>query len=136
MVDKIESACSGSVKDKTIAVLGLTFKPETDDMRDAPSLDIVRGLIERGATVKAHDPQGTREAKDLLPKSVIYSDGPYEAALDADAIVIVTEWNMYRALDFDRLAKLAKSKVMIDLRNIYRQEEMVEAGFHYTSVGR
>ena len=71
-----------------------------------------------------------------MPKSVIYSDGPYEAALDADAIVIVTEWNMYRALDFDRLAKLAKSKVMIDLRNIYRQEEMVEAGFHYTSVGR
>ncbi len=136
MVDKIENACGGSVANKTIAVLGLTFKPETDDMRDAPSLDIVPSLIERGAIVKAHDPQGVREAKNLLPESVIYSAGPYEAAADADAIVIVTEWNMYRALDISRLGSLVKSKVIVDLRNIYQQDEMAEAGFHYTSVGR
>jgi len=136
MVDKIEGACGGSVRGKTIAVLGLTFKPETDDMRDAPSLDIVPGLIERGATVQAHDPQGVKEAKHLLPDTVIYSEGPYEAATGADAVVIVTEWNLYRALDLDRLGEIMKSKIMIDLRNIYRQDETAEAGFAYTSVGR
>ena len=105
-------------------------------MRDAPSLDIVPGLIERGATVQAHDPQGVKEAKHLLPDTVIYSEGPYEAATGADAVVIVTEWNLYRALDLDRLGEIMKSKIMIDLRNIYRQDETAEAGFAYTSVGR
>ena len=136
MVDKIVRACGGSVEGKTIAVLGLTFKPETDDMRDAPSLDIVPGLIELGATVKAHDPQGFREAKQLLPDTVVYCEGPYEAATEADAVVIVTEWNMYRALDLDRLSGLVRTKIMVDLRNVYRQDEMAAAGFSYTGIGR
>ncbi|MCE9649119.1 MAG: UDP-glucose/GDP-mannose dehydrogenase family protein [Parvibaculum sp.] len=136
MVDKIEAACGGSVKGKTVAVLGLTFKPETDDMRDAPSLDIVPGLIEKGATVRAHDPQGVKEAKHLLPASVIYCDGPYEAAKDADAVVIVTEWNAYRALDLARVKKTLKNPVMIDLRNIYDPAEMAKQGIAYSSIGR
>ncbi|HCX67950.1 UDP-glucose/GDP-mannose dehydrogenase family protein [Parvibaculum sp.] len=136
MVDKIERACNGSVKGKTVAVLGLTFKPETDDMRDAPSLDIVPALIERGATVRAHDPQGMKEAKHLLPDTVIYCDDPYEAAKDAEALVIVTEWNVYRALDFERLAKTMKHKIMVDLRNIYEPDDMEETGFNYSSIGR
>ncbi|WP_421866530.1 UDP-glucose dehydrogenase family protein [Parvibaculum sp.] len=136
MVEKIEAACDGSVKGKTIAVLGLTFKPETDDMRDAPSLDIVPGLIERGATVQAHDPQGVKEAKHMLPDSVIYCDTPYDAAKDANAVVIITEWNEYRALDIAELSSTMKEKVMVDLRNIYRPEDMENAGFSYTGVGR
>ena len=136
MVDKIENACGGSVKGKTIGILGLTFKPETDDMRDAPSLDIVPGLIERGATVKAHDPQGVKEAKHLLPDSVVYCDNPYETAKDASAIVIVTEWNEYRALDLDRLARDTKDPIMVDLRNIYDVREVEKAGLSYVGVGR
>jgi UDPglucose 6-dehydrogenase len=136
MVDKIEAACGGSVKGKTVAVLGLTFKPETDDMRDAPSLDIVPGLIEKGATVRAHDPQGVKEAKHLLPASVVYCEGPYEAAKDADAVVIVTEWNAYRALDLSRIKKTLKTPVMIDLRNIYDPAEMARQGIAYSSIGR
>jgi UDPglucose 6-dehydrogenase len=136
MVDKIAAACGGSVKGKTIAVLGLTFKPETDDMRDAPSLEIVPGLIGLGAKVQAHDPQGMKEAKHLLPASVTYCGTPYEAAAQADAVVIITEWNEYRALDIDKLSRTMKDKVMIDLRNIYRPEDMAEAGFSYTSIGR
>jgi len=136
MVEKIEAACDGSVKGKTIAVLGLTFKPETDDMRDAPSLDIVPGLIERGATVQAHDPQGVKEAKHMLPDSVIYCDTPYDAAKDANAVVIITEWNEHRALDIAELSSTMKEKVMVDLRNIYRPEDMENAGFSYTGVGR
>jgi len=136
MVDKIERACNGSVKGKTVAILGLTFKPETDDMRDAPSLDIVPALIERGATVRAHDPQGMKEAKHLLPESVVYCDTPYEAAGNADAVVIITEWNEYRALDLDRLAKSLRGAVMVDLRNIYDISEVERAGFSYTGIGR
>ncbi|MGX1198726.1 UDP-glucose dehydrogenase family protein [Parvibaculum sp. MBR-TMA-1.3b-4.2] len=136
MVDKIENACGGSVKGKTIGILGLTFKPETDDMRDAPSLDIVPGLIERGATVKAHDPQGVKEAKHLLPDSVVYCDNPYDTAKDASAIVIVTEWNEYRALDLDRLARDTKDPIMVDLRNIYDVREVEKAGLSYVGVGR
>lgn len=136
MVDKIAAACGGSVKGKTIAVLGLTFKPETDDMRDAPSLDIVPGLIDAGAVVQAHDPQGMKEAKHLLPEAVIYCEGPYEAAANADAIVIVTEWNEYRALDLARLATAGRQAIMIDLRNIYSPEEVTKAGFAYTGIGR
>lgn len=136
MVDKIERACDGSVKGKTVAVLGLTFKPETDDMRDAPSLDIVPALIERGAAVRAHDPQGMKEAKHLLPDSVVYCDTPYEAARNSDAVVIITEWNEYRALDLDRLAKTLRGAVMVDLRNIYDIAEVERAGFSYTGIGR
>ena len=136
MVDKIEAACGGSVKGKTVAVLGLTFKPETDDMRDAPSLDIVPGLIGRGAAVRAHDPQGMKEAKHLLPESVVYCGTPYDAAQKADAVVIITEWNEYRALDLDRLAKSLRGAVMVDLRNVYDISEVKRAGFSYTGVGR
>jgi UDPglucose 6-dehydrogenase len=136
MVDKIERACNGSVKGKTVAVLGLTFKPETDDMRDAPSLDIVPALIERGATVRAHDPQGMKEAKHLLPDSVVYCDTPYEAARNSDAVVIITEWNEYRALDLARLAKSVRGAIMVDLRNIYDMAEVERAGFSYTGIGR
>jgi UDPglucose 6-dehydrogenase len=124
------------VKGKTVTVLGLTFKPETDDMRDAPSLDIVPALIERGATVRAHDPQGMKEAKHLLPESVVYCDTPYDAARDSDAVVIVTEWNEYRALDLPRLAKGLRGAIMVDLRNIYDIAEVERAGFSYTGVGR
>lgn len=136
MVEKIAHACGGSVEGKTIAVLGLTFKPETDDMRDAPSLEIVPGLIDRGATVHAHDPQGVKEAKHMLPQAVVYCDTPYEAAKAADAIVIITEWNEYRALDLERLAADMNTKVLVDLRNIYRAEEVCPLGFRYVSVGR
>ena len=136
MVDKIERACNGSVKGKTVAVLGLTFKPETDDMRDAPSLDIVPALIERGATVRAHDPQGMKEAKHLLPDSVVYCDTPYEAARNSDAVVIITEWNEYRALDLARLAKSVRGAIMVDLGNIYDMAEVERAGFSYTGIGR
>lgn len=136
MVDKIEAACGGSVKGKTVAVLGLTFKPETDDMRDAPSLDIVPGLIGRGAAVRAHDPQGMKEAKHLLPESVAYCEGPYEAAQGADALVIVTEWNEYRALDLARLAETMRGKVLVDLRNVYRPGETEPFGFTYSGIGR
>jgi UDPglucose 6-dehydrogenase len=135
MVDKIESACGGSVKGKTIAVLGLTFKPETDDMRDSPSLDIVPSLIARGATVQAHDPQGMKEAKHLLPDSVVYCDTPYDAVRKADALVIITEWNVYRALDLDLLSTIMNNRIMIDLRNIYRADEVRKAGYEYTGVG-
>jgi len=136
MVDKVAAACGGSVDGKTIAVLGLTFKPETDDMRDAPSLDIVPGLIARGAAVRAHDPQGMKEAKHLLPEAVTYCDGPYDAMTGADAVVIVTEWNAYRALDLTRTRQALKAAVMIDLRNVYDPAEMARQGFSYVSIGR
>ncbi len=135
MVDKIVDACGGSVSGKTIGILGLTFKPETDDMRDAPSLDIVPGLIALGATVRAHDPQGMKEAKHLLPEKVEYCDGPYDAATNADAIVIITEWNIYRALDFERLSHSMKVKSLIDLRNIYKASELQSLGFQYVGIG-
>ena len=136
MVDKVVKACGGSVEGKTIAVLGLTFKPETDDMRDAPSLDIVPGLIAKGANVRAHDPQGMKEAKHLLPEAVAYCDGPYAASQGADAVVIITEWNVYRALDLQRLKHSLKTPVLVDLRNIYDPAEVARQGFTYVSIGR
>ncbi|KAB7740664.1 nucleotide sugar dehydrogenase [Parvibaculum sedimenti] len=136
MVDKVIDACGGSVEGKTIAVLGLTFKPETDDMRDAPSLDIVPGLIAKGANVRAHDPQGMKEAKHLLPETVSYCDGPYAASQGADAVVIITEWNVYRALDLQRLKQSLKTPILVDLRNIYDPAEVARQGFTYVSIGR
>ncbi|MDO8288405.1 MAG: UDP-glucose/GDP-mannose dehydrogenase family protein [Parvibaculum sp.] len=136
MVDKIVDACGGSISGKTIGILGLTFKPETDDMRDAPSLDIIPGLIALGATIRAHDPQGMKEAKHLLPEKVEYCDGPYEAAINADAIVIITEWNIYRALDFEKLGAAMKERALIDLRNIYDPEQVKRSGFQYVGIGR
>jgi UDPglucose 6-dehydrogenase len=120
---------------KTIGVLGLTFKPNTDDMRDAPSLDIVPALQALGAKVQAFDPEGRHEAEKLLP-GVEFKVGAYEAAENADALVIITEWDQFRALDLDRLKLLMRSPVMIDLRNVYKPAEMVRYGFTYASIGR
>ncbi len=135
MADKVITACDGTVNGKTIAVLGLTFKPNTDDMRDSPSLVIVPELQKAGAKIQAFDPQGMQEAKKIL-NNVEYSKGPYEAMEGADALVIITEWNAFRALDLERVKGLLKSPILVDLRNIYNLVEMQKAGFVYFSVGR
>jgi UDPglucose 6-dehydrogenase len=135
MAGKIAQALGGDLAGKTIAVLGLTFKPNTDDMRDAPSLEIVPALIAQGAKVQAFDPEGMTEAAKLFEK-VDFRSGPYEAVEGADAVVLLTEWDQFRALDFERLKSLAKAPVMIDLRNVYRPEDMAAAGIRYVSIGR
>ena len=135
MAEKVIAHCGGSVEGKTIAVLGLTFKPNTDDMREAPSLDIIPALQGAGASLRAYDPAGLEAAKRLLD-GVVWCEGAYEAMEGADALVIVTEWNAFRALDLARVKRLMKAPVMIDLRNIYDPEEMSAAGFRYASVGR
>jgi UDPglucose 6-dehydrogenase len=135
MAERIVAACGGSVEGKTLAVLGLTFKPNTDDMRDSPSLAILPALQEAGATIRAYDPEGMEEAKKLLP-DLVYCDSAYETMGGADALVLITEWNEFRALDLGRVKKLLKAPVIVDLRNIYKPEEMKEAGFTYASIGR
>src|SRR5690606_2357208 len=135
MAEKIVAACGGSVLGKTVAVLGLTFKPGTDDMRDSPSLDIIPALQKAGATIRAYDPEGMHEAKRLLTDVGWCGDG-YEAAEGADVLAILTEWNQFRAMDLDRLKTLLKRPVLVDLRNIYKPSEMLQAGFTYYSVGR
>ena len=129
------SAALGSLRDKTIAVLGLTFKPNTDDMREAPSIALITALRDMGATVRAYDPAGMEQAKKLLP-DVEYHDGPYDCAEGVDALVIVTEWEQFRALDLDRLKRVMARPVIIDLRNVYRPDDMARHGFRYDSVGR
>ena len=135
MADKITNACGGSVKGKKVAVLGLTFKPNTDDMRDSPSLVIVPALIEGGAEVSAFDPQGMDEAREMLD-GVNWCESSYEALEGADVVALVTEWNEFRALDLERVKASMSSPVMVDLRNIYNPEEMVDAGFEYYCIGR
>jgi UDPglucose 6-dehydrogenase len=135
MADKIIAGCGGAVDGKTIAVLGLTFKPNTDDMRDSPSLAIVPALQEAGATVRAFDPQGMTEAKEMLP-DVVFCKDAYETMEGADALAIVTEWNEFRLLDLERVKGLLSAPLMIDLRNIYKPDEIIKAGFDYYSVGR
>ncbi len=136
MVDKVVDICGGSVNGKVIAVLGVTFKPNTDDMRDSPSLTIVPALVGSGAKVRVVDPQGKREGEALLP-GVTWHDDVYKAAQKADAIVILTEWNEFRALDLKRMAKRMTSPVMADLRNIYNPKDAKRAGFTaYVSIGR
>ncbi len=135
MAQKIIDACGGAVSGKTIAVLGLTFKPNTDDMRDSPSLDIVPALIAAGAKVRAYDPKGMDEAKHMLD-GVDWCKGAYDTMADADALAILTEWNEFRALDLDKVRSLLKMPVMIDLRNIYNPDDMAEAGFDYTCIGK
>jgi UDPglucose 6-dehydrogenase len=134
MVKKIREALAGSEYGKTIAVLGLTFKPETDDMREAPSLTIVPTLQEGGARIHATDPQGKKEAQKIL-SNIEYFEDPYETAEGADAVVIMTEWNEYRALDLEKLKHVMKGNVFIDLKNIYKPEVVREAGFFYCGVG-
>lgn len=136
MVKKIRSALGGSEAGKTIAVLGLTFKPETDDMRDAPSLDILPPLMDKGAKIQVHDPEGMKEAKHLLPEKVNYCEHVYDTFLGADGVVLMTEWNQYRGLDLDRVKGLMKGKVFIDLRNVYKHDIMAAHGFEYFCVGR
>jgi UDPglucose 6-dehydrogenase len=133
MAEKIVQAFGG-VGGKTVAVLGLTFKPNTDDMRDAPSLVIVPTLQAAGARIRAYDPEGMHEAKKLL-EIELFTDA-YEAITGADGVVILTEWNEFRALDLGRLKSLLTRPLMVDLRNIYRPAHMAEAGFTYVSVGR
>mgnify|MGYP000162043475 CR=1 FL=1 len=135
MIDKLRDLCGGSFNGKTVAVLGVTFKPNTDDMRDSPALDLVPALIAAGARVQAFDPEGMHEARALLD-GVDFRDGPYDAVKDADVVVIVTEWDPFRALDLDRLKSLVRQPVIVDLRNIYRPEDMRAKGFRYTSIGR
>ena len=134
MAKKVIAACGGSVRGKTIALLGLAFKPNTDDMRDAPSLAIVTALEDAGAKVRAHDPAGMDQARALLPDVTLCAD-PYECARGAEALVIVTEWDAFRALDFKRLAELMASPSIVDLRNVYRPEDVRRRGFRYVGVG-
>src|SRR5258705_6135450 len=134
MIPKIEKLL-GELKGKTVAILGLAFKPETDDMREAPALDIISALVERGATVRAYDPVAMTEAAKVLPK-VTFAADEYEAVTDADALVFVTEWNQFRALDMARVRDLMKSPRIADLRNIYDPEDMRTLGFEYIGVGR
>jgi UDPglucose 6-dehydrogenase len=136
MAMRVIAACGGSVRGKTIAVLGLTFKPETDDMRDSPSVPIISRLIGDGATVRAFDPEGMDQAVALLPASVVYCQSAPEAASGADALVLVTEWNEFRALAPERLAAAMRGRVIVDLRNVYDPAAMRAAGFHYQCVGR
>ncbi|MBX9461173.1 MAG: UDP-glucose/GDP-mannose dehydrogenase family protein [Brevundimonas sp.] len=135
MAARVSSALDGELAGKTVALLGLTFKPNTDDMRDAPSLDVAPALIAMGATVQAFDPEGMTEAAHLLP-GVVFKDGPYDAVEGADAVVILTEWDQFRALDLSRVKRLLRQPVMVDLRNVYRPEDMRARGFRYTSIGR
>jgi UDPglucose 6-dehydrogenase len=135
MAAKIIAACGGSVSGKTVAVLGLAFKPNTDDMRESPSLEIVPALQKAGATVRAYDPEAMKEAKPLL-KDVAWCENAYDTMDDADVLVIVTEWNEFRALDIRRVKSLLKTPILVDLRNIYKPDEMAAAGFKYVSIGR
>ncbi|HWB50203.1 MAG TPA: UDP-glucose/GDP-mannose dehydrogenase family protein [Stellaceae bacterium] len=135
MADRIAAACGGSVAGKTLAVLGLTFKPNTDDMRESPSLAILPALTAAGAVIRAFDPEGMSEARKLLP-DLTYCDDAYGAIEGADALVLLTEWNEFRAFDLARVRSLLRAPLIIDLRNIYHPDEMTAAGFVYHSIGR
>jgi UDPglucose 6-dehydrogenase len=135
MVEKIVDVLDGDAGGKTVAVLGLSFKPETDDMRDAPSIDIIGALLERGAVIRAYDPKAMPAAAELLPALVTCQDA-YAACSGAEALVIITEWNQFRMLDLNRVKSHLKRPVIVDLRNIYDPEPMRDAGFVYVSVGR
>jgi UDPglucose 6-dehydrogenase len=132
---KIINAVGGDVRGRRIGLLGLTFKPNTDDMRDAPSLSIIQSLRDAGATVIAHDPEGMAVAQAMMP-DIAYAADPYAVAEGADAVAIVTEWDAYRALDLNRLGSAMRQRVLVDLRNVYRPDEARRAGFAYHSVGR
>ncbi len=132
---KIIAAMGGDVRGKTVAILGLTFKPNTDDMRDSPAISIIQTLQDAGALIKAHDPEGVEQAK-LFLDAITYCDSPYGALDGADGAALVTEWNAYRALDLPRVRTLLKSPVFVDLRNVYRRDEVEKAGLSYTGIGR
>lgn len=135
MARKVVAALDGSVRGKTVAVLGLTFKPNTDDTRDSPAISLITALHDLGATVRGYDPAGMEQAKPQLP-SVKYCNSAYSAAEGADAVVIATEWEQFRALDLARLKQAMTTPIIVDLRNIYRTDEMKRANFRYVAVGR
>ena len=135
MARKVSSIFSGVLRGKTVAILGLTFKPNTDDMREAPSIPLIMALQDMGATVRAYDPVGMEQAKNFV-SDVAFCQGPYECVEDVDVAVIVTEWEQFRALDLARMRDLMACPVVIDLRNVYRPEDMKKAGFAYTCIGR
>jgi UDPglucose 6-dehydrogenase len=135
MARRVIAACGGNVRGKTIAILGLTFKPNTDDMRDAPSLDIIQALQDHGAHIRAYDPEGMEPARAVL-RDVVFTENAYDCLDGADAMCLVTEWDMFRALDFGRARRLLKEPVVVDLRNVYRPDELRAQGFRYVGVGR
>jgi UDPglucose 6-dehydrogenase len=135
MVERVERALGGEVRSKRVAILGLAFKPNTDDMREAPSIPLIQGLVERGAEVIAYDPVARQQAEQVL-EGISFADDAYAAAAEADAVVIVTEWDEFRALDLDQLARSMRGKTLIDLRNVYDRAEAEEAGLAYFGVGR
>ncbi|MEV7648964.1 UDP-glucose/GDP-mannose dehydrogenase family protein [Arthrobacter sp. NPDC089319] len=135
MARRVVAACGGEVRGLTISLLGLTFKPNTDDMRDAPSISIVQGLLDAGARIRAYDPEGTSQAKKIFD-GIEYADDAYSAASNADCVVLITEWNEFRSIDLHRLGKLMATPRLVDLRNVYLPAEMKAAGFQYTSIGR
>jgi len=136
MARKVLDALDGPARGSTVAVLGLTFKPNTDDMRDSPAINIVQSLVDRGVKVRAYDPVGMEEARKVLPNGVTYATGPYECADGADCLVIVTEWDAFRALDLDRLKTLLAQPTVVDLRNIYPPGDLISRGFRYVGIGR
>ncbi|AHF85196.1 UDP-glucose 6-dehydrogenase [Rhizobium leguminosarum bv. trifolii WSM1689] len=131
---KVISAVGGDIRGKKIAILGLTFKPNTDDMRDSPAIAVIQTLQDNGAQVVGYDPEGMENARKVID-NIEYASGPYEAAAGADALVIVTEWNQFRALDFSRLKQSMRAPILVDLRNIYRSDEVRKHGFTYTGIG-
>ena len=135
MASKVIDFCGGSVSGLTVCVLGLTFKPNTDDMRDAPSLMIIPALQDNGAIIRAYDPEGMAQAKSVL-ENVEFAQSAYAAIEGADALVLVTEWDAFRALDLKRVKSLLKTPIVVDLRNVYAPDEMKKLGFAYTSIGR
>ena len=136
MADRIIAAAGGDIAGKAVAVLGLSFKPETDDMRDAPSLAILPALLDKGAIIQAHDPEGMSSARELLPPGVVYMEDATATLEGADAVVLMTEWNQYRGLDLKAAQTKMRGKVFVDLRNVYEPDEMKNAGFDYHCVGR
>jgi UDPglucose 6-dehydrogenase len=132
---KVIAACGGDVAGLTIGLLGLTFKPDTDDMRESPALDIVHALQQAGARIRAYDPQGIETARALLP-GIDFAGDAYAAAADADCLVLVTEWNAFRSLDLERLGRAMARRIFVDLRNVYRRGEVEAHGFAYHAVGR
>jgi UDPglucose 6-dehydrogenase len=135
MANRVAKALGGSVRGKRIAVLGLAFKQNTDDMRDAPSIPLIKGLLEQGASISAYDPVAAENARGMLPGTEFASDA-YVAAKDADALVVVTEWDEFRALDLGRFAKVMRGNLIVDLRNVYNRADAEEAGFSYVGIGR
>ncbi len=135
MVQKVKKALKGSEAGKRVGVFGLSFKPETDDMREAPALTILTALSEKGVKITAHDPQATKIAKEMMPE-IKYVNDPYQVAKEADCVILMTEWNQYRALDLDRIKRMMKGSAFVDLRNVYEPETLREKGFEYFGVGR